>query len=96
MAPRVLAVRPWPVPVLSASVPASSRPSAVSSSSSSSRRPVRVVWDELRGLDVAVCDSCAESFASSRTGEVNGWADEHGCDAELAALLALVTSRRVA
>ncbi|MBB6399686.1 hypothetical protein BKA00_006600 [Actinomadura coerulea] len=57
---------------------------------------MRVVWDELRGLDVAVCDSCAESFASSRTGEVNGWADEHGCDAELAALLALVTSRRVA
>jgi hypothetical protein len=55
---------------------------------------VRVVWDELRDLDVAVCDSCAESFASSRPGEVDGWADAHRCDAELAALLALVTSRR--
>jgi hypothetical protein len=72
VATRVPAVRPRPVPVLSASVPASSPPSAVPSSSSSSRQPVRVVWDELRGSDVAVCD------------------------AELAALLALVTSRRAA
>ncbi|MEV0664894.1 hypothetical protein ACIBI3_33030 [Actinomadura luteofluorescens] len=57
---------------------------------------MRVVWDELRGLDIAVCDSCAESFASSRTGEVDGWADAHGCDAELVALLAHVANRRAA
>jgi hypothetical protein len=50
----------------------------------------------LRGLDVAVCDGCAESFASSCCGEVDDWADMHRCDAELAALLALVDTRRAA
>ncbi|MGI5417297.1 hypothetical protein [Actinomadura luteofluorescens] len=94
MATRVLVVRPRPVPVLSASAPASSRPSALSSSSS--RQPVRVVCDELRSLDVAVCGSCTESFTSSRSGKVDTWADAHTCDAELVALLALVTSRRAA
>ncbi|MES9602152.1 hypothetical protein [Actinomadura sp. NPDC000929] len=94
MATRVLAVRPRPVPVLAASALASSRPSAVSSSSG--RRPVRVEWDELRNLDVAVCGSCTESFASPRSGEVDAWADAHICDAELVALLALVLHRRAA
>ncbi|MEU8122184.1 hypothetical protein AB0C21_26055 [Spirillospora sp. NPDC049024] len=88
MSVRVLVLRPRPrlVPVPSSS----SRSSAVPSS------PVRVGWDELRGLDLAVCDACAESFASSRSGEVDDWAETHGCDVELAALLALVTSRRAA
>ena len=99
MAVRVLAVRPRraarprlvPVP----SSPSSSS-SASSRSSSSSVPAVRVGRDELRGLDVAVCDGCAESFASSCCGEVDDWADMHRCDAELAALLALVDTRRAA
>jgi hypothetical protein len=57
---------------------------------------VRVVWDELRSLDVAVCGACTESFTSSRSGEVDAWADAHICDVELVELLALVTSRRAA
>ncbi|WP_189269979.1 hypothetical protein [Actinomadura citrea] len=57
---------------------------------------MRVVWDELRSVDVAVCGSCTESFTSSRPGEVDAWAAAHICDAELVALLALVTNRRAA
>lgn len=107
---RVLAVRPRPrparrpgvVPVPSSSgspsrwSSASSRPSAVPSSPSPVVPPVRVGWDELRGLDVAVCSACAESFASSCVAEVDEWAEVHRCDAELAALLALACNRRAA
>ncbi|WP_179278957.1 hypothetical protein [Actinomadura mexicana] len=57
---------------------------------------MRVVWDELRSLDVAVCGSCTESSASSGSGKVDAWADAHICDAELVALLALVSSQRAA
>ncbi|TYB49328.1 hypothetical protein [Actinomadura chibensis] len=97
MSVRVLAVRPRLVPIPSFPALGSSRPSAVLFvSSSSGTSPVRVGWDELRGLDVAVCFSCAESFASSHVAGVDDWADGHRCDAELAALLALVTSRRAA
>jgi hypothetical protein len=58
--------------------------------------PVGVEWDEFRSLHVARCQRCAESFASSSCGEVDDWADTHRCDAELAALLALVDTRRAA
>jgi hypothetical protein len=58
--------------------------------------PVGVEWDEFLSLHVARCQRCAESFASSRPGEVDDWADTHRCDAEMAALLALVDVRRAA
>lgn len=80
-------------------------PSPFSSSSSGSSRlpvsswdvwPVGVEWDEFRSLHIARCQRCADSFASSRCGEADDWADTHTCDPELAALLALVTDRRAA
>ncbi|GAA2156423.1 hypothetical protein [Actinomadura napierensis] len=71
----------------------SSRPSAVSSWDV---WPVGVEWDEFLSLHVARCQRCAESFASSRPGEADDWADTHHCDAEMAALLALVDVRRAA
>jgi hypothetical protein len=58
--------------------------------------PVGVEWDEFLSLHVARCQRCADSFASSRSGEVDDWADTHRCDAEMAALLALVDVRRAA
>lgn len=58
--------------------------------------PVGVEYDEFRSLHLARCQRCADSFASSSCGEVDDWADAHRCDAELAALLALVTARRAA
>jgi hypothetical protein len=58
--------------------------------------PVGVEWDEFRSLHVARCQQCADSFASSRAGEVDAWADTHHCDPEMAALLALVDTRRAA
>jgi hypothetical protein len=58
--------------------------------------PVGVEWDEFRSLHLARCQRCAESFASSSCGEADDWADAHQCDAELAALLALVDTRRAA
>ncbi|MBO2440294.1 hypothetical protein [Actinomadura nitritigenes] len=58
--------------------------------------PVGVEWDEFLSLHVARCQWCAESFASSRAGEVDDWADAHRCDAEIVALLALVDTRRAA
>ncbi|WP_242883395.1 hypothetical protein [Actinomadura litoris] len=81
-------------------------PSPSSRSSSGSSRsgvvsswdvwPVGVEWDEFRSLHIARCQRCAESFASSSWPQVDQWADAHRCDAELAALLALVTDRRAA
>lgn len=101
MVARARALRPRPRFV---AVPSPSSPSSASSSGSSRLPvvsswdvwPVGVEWDEFRSLHVARCQRCAESFASSRSGEVDDWADTHTCDPELAALLALVTDRRAA
>ncbi|TMR26631.1 hypothetical protein [Actinomadura geliboluensis] len=95
MVARVRVLRPRP---RFAVVPAPSSPSASSSSVVSSWDvwPVGVEWDEFRSLHVARCQRCAESFASSSCGEVDAWAEIHWCDAELAALLALVDVRRAA
>ncbi|MER7542035.1 hypothetical protein ABTW95_03410 [Spirillospora sp. NPDC127506] len=83
----------------------SSGPSRSSSGSSSSGSsvvsswdvwPVGVEWDESGSLHIARCQRCADSLASPSCDEVDDWADTHRCDPELAALLALVTSRRAA
>ncbi|MDL4776356.1 hypothetical protein [Actinomadura xylanilytica] len=58
--------------------------------------PVRVEWDGPRGLHVAQCGRCTDSFTSSRPAEIDEWADTHRCDVELAALLDLVASGRAA
>ncbi|WP_030177326.1 hypothetical protein [Spirillospora albida] len=92
MTARILVLRPGAVPV-------PSQPSAPSSSShpsSSIVPPVRIGWDDLRGLHVAVCDRCTDTYTSPSAGDVEDWADSHRCDAEMAALLTLVTSRRAA
>ena len=83
-----------------------SRPSPSSSSSSGSSRPspvsswdvwpVGVEWGEYRSLHIARCQRCADSLVSSRPGTVDDWAERHACDPELAALLALVDTRRAA
>lgn len=93
MVARVRVLRPRPRPRF-AVVPAPSSPSSVVSSWDV--WPVGVEWDEFRSLHVARCQRCAESFASSSCGEVDAWADIHRCDAEVAALLALVDVRRAA
>ncbi|GAA3952689.1 hypothetical protein GCM10023085_38990 [Actinomadura viridis] len=67
-----------------------------SSWASSAVPPVILGWDDVRGLHIARCERCADSFASDIAGEVEDWAELHRCDAELAALLALVTSGRAA
>ncbi|TMR42049.1 hypothetical protein [Actinomadura geliboluensis] len=103
MVVRVRVLRPRPRPRFSV-VPSPSSPSGSSSSGSSRSSvvsswdvwPVGVEWDEFRSLHIARCQRCAESFASSSCGEVDDWADSHRCDAELAALLALVDVRRAA
>ncbi|MFE9107590.1 hypothetical protein [Actinomadura geliboluensis] len=103
MVVRVRVLRPRPRPRFSV-VPSPSSPSGLSSSGSSRSSvvsswdvwPVGVGWDEFRSLHIARCQRCAESFASSSCGEVDDWADSHPCDAELAALLALVDVRRAA
>ncbi|WP_433227947.1 hypothetical protein [Actinomadura formosensis] len=99
MVARIRVLRPRPRPRFTV-VPSPSSPSSGSSRSSVVSSwdvwPVGVEWDEFRSLHVARCQRCAESFASSSCGEVDGWADAHRCDPELAALLALVTSRRAA
>ncbi|WP_187437864.1 hypothetical protein [Actinomadura decatromicini] len=103
MVARVRVLRPRPRPRFVA-VPSPSSPSGSSSSGSSRPScvsswdvwPVGVEWDEFRSLHIARCQRCADSFTSARPGEVDCWADTHRCDPELAALLALVTSRRAA
>ncbi|CND87031.1 Uncharacterised protein [Mycobacterium tuberculosis] len=94
MVARVRALRPRPrfVAIPSPSSPSGS-PSVVSFWDV---WPVGVEWDEFRSLHVARCQRCADSFASPSCGEVDDWADTHRCDAELAALLALVDVRRAA
>ncbi|MFI0370399.1 hypothetical protein ACH35V_21230 [Actinomadura sp. 1N219] len=98
MATRVHVLRPRPrfVAVPSPSSGPSSRSSRPSPVSSWDVWPVGVEWDEFRSLHLARCQRCADSFTSSRAAEVDEWADTHRCDAELAALLALVTDRRAA
>ncbi|MBG6086990.1 hypothetical protein [Actinomadura viridis] len=58
--------------------------------------PVTLRWDDLRALHIARCERCADSYASAFAGEAEEWAQGHRCDAELAALLDLVTSGRAA
>ncbi|CNF01468.1 Uncharacterised protein [Mycobacterium tuberculosis] len=103
MVARIRALRPRPRPRF-AVVPSPSSPSGSSSSGSSRSSvvsswdvwPIGVEWGEFRSLHVARCQRCTESFASSSCGEVDDWADAHRCDAEMAALLALVDVRRAA
>ncbi|MFV2177642.1 hypothetical protein ACFHW2_14390 [Actinomadura sp. LOL_016] len=100
MAARVLTLRTAPGPrprPRGRLVPVPVSPSVLASLSSSPSSAVRVGWDEWRGLHVAVCDHCAESFASALPGDVDDWTDAHHCDAERAELLAEVCeSRRAA
>jgi hypothetical protein len=53
---------------------------------------VSVEWDGVRGLHVAVCGRCCETFTTARYGQAHDWADTHACDPELAALLDAMTS----
>lgn len=97
MTARVLTLRPAPGPRPRPArrlVPVPVSPSRLSSSPSCPSSPVRVGWDEWRGLHVATCDRCAESFASSLPGDVDDWADGHHCDAERAELLTSVCDTR--
>ncbi|WP_021591236.1 hypothetical protein [Actinomadura welshii] len=106
MVARIRVLRPRPRPRFIAVPSPSSPSSSPSSSSSGSFRPsvvsswdvwsVGVEWDDFRSLHLARCQQCADSFASSSCGEVDDWADTHRCDPELAALLALVDTRRAA
>ncbi|MCP9952915.1 hypothetical protein [Actinomadura madurae] len=107
MVTRIRAFRPRPRPRFVAVPSPSSSPSSSSalSSSGSSRPssvsswdvwPVGVEWDEFRSLHIARCQRCADSFASSSSTEADDWADTHHCDPEMAALLALVDTRRAA
>ncbi|WP_148233088.1 MULTISPECIES: hypothetical protein [Thermomonospora] len=88
------AARPRPAPV--------SSPSSRPSSSCSSRRSVLVLvgpvveWDGIRGLHLASCRRCAETFTTTSATQAYGWADAHECDRELAALLAKVCGERAA
>ncbi|WP_412516222.1 hypothetical protein K8Z49_35240 [Actinomadura madurae] len=99
MVARIRVLRPRPRPRFVAvpspmSAPSPSRPP--SSVSSWDVWPVGVEWDEFRSLHIARCQQCADSFTSSRPGEVDDWADTHRCDPEMADLLALVDTRRAA
>jgi hypothetical protein len=93
---RVLRPRPRPRFVAVPSPSSSSSSGSLSVVSSWDVWPVGVEWDEFRSLHLARCQRCADSFASSSCGEVDDWADTHRCDAELAALLVLVDTRRAA
>ncbi|MFF5261797.1 hypothetical protein ACFY4C_22900 [Actinomadura viridis] len=55
--------------------------------------PVTLGWDDVRALHIARCERCAASCASALASEVEGWAELHRCDAELAALLDQITGR---
>jgi hypothetical protein len=90
---RVLRPRPRTRFAVVPSPSPSSGSSRLSSVSSWDVWPVGVEWDEFLSLHIARCQRCADSFASSCSGEVDDWADAHTCDAEMAALLALVDVR---
>ncbi|MUN38187.1 hypothetical protein [Actinomadura litoris] len=97
MAARIRVLRPRPArPRPRLAVVPSPSSSWSASVSSWDVWPVGVEWDEFRSLHIARCQRCAGSFASASWAEVDRWADTHRCDAELAALLALVTDRRAA
>jgi hypothetical protein len=59
-------------------------------------RPVAVLvsveWDDARGLYVLACERCCETTTTHRLDQATEWADEHHCDPELVALLAVVLS----
>jgi hypothetical protein len=81
------------IPLRRPAVRASSpRPRLRDGRSSSSRLvldPVRVTFDDTRGVHVAACAQCAEteSAYSGGLGWLLDWAETHRCDPELAALL---------
>jgi hypothetical protein len=54
---------------------------------------VLLEWDEGRGLYIAVCDRCTETFTVELLDQAHEWADDHRCDPELAALLDQITRR---
>jgi hypothetical protein len=47
-----------------------------------------VEWDGTRGLHIATCPRCADTMTARSAGRAYGWAEDHECDPELAALLA--------
>jgi hypothetical protein len=51
--------------------------------------PVRLAFDDTRGVHVAVCARCTETESAypDALGWLLDWADTHHCDPELAALL---------
>jgi hypothetical protein len=53
---------------------------------------VSVEWDGVRGLYIAVCRRCCETFTTERFDQSHHWAETHTCDPELAALLADITA----
>ncbi|MCO5993000.1 hypothetical protein [Actinoallomurus rhizosphaericola] len=57
--------------------------------------PVRVTFDDTRGVHVAACARCAEteSAYTDGLGWLLDWAEAHCCDGELAALLAACDQR---
>ncbi|WP_146087616.1 hypothetical protein [Thermomonospora echinospora] len=82
-------VRPRPVPARPRPVPVRPLPSR-RPGSSVLVGPV-VEWDGVRGLHTATCGRCAETMTAVSAGRAYGWAEDHECDAELAALLADLT-----
>ncbi|WP_433180635.1 hypothetical protein [Actinoallomurus sp. CA-150999] len=71
----------------------SARPRRRDGRPSASRRPVlgpvRLAFDDTRGVHVAACARCAETESAypDALGWLLDWADTHHCDPELAALL---------
>ncbi|MFP3965428.1 hypothetical protein SMC26_24180 [Actinomadura fulvescens] len=78
----VIALRPRPV---------------LPSSPSSPVVPVPdVEWDDFRGLHIAHCARCTDTYTSPLLHRADWWADSHRCDLELVALLDQTTSGRAA
>jgi hypothetical protein len=89
---RVIPLRPSPSPSPS---PTPSRPPSPSRPGSSLPvPPVRVEWDGVRGLYIAACGRCCETFTTDRLDQAHEWAETHTCDPELADLLADITHIR--
>ena len=87
------------IPLRRPVVPNSSwRPRPSSERPSSSPDPVRITFDDGRGVHLAVCENCThtESAYPDSLGWLLDWADTHECDRELAELLALVCGRGAA
>jgi hypothetical protein len=84
------------VPLRRPTVPAPSwHPRPPSARPSSSPDPVRINFDDGRGVHIAVCDHCTqtESAYPGALGWLLDWADSHECDRELVDLLAVVCGR---